>query len=203
VNDGSVSSPADLYELEAKALAERERMGEKSAQNVIDAIARSRKTTLPRLLYALGIPQVGESTALALALQFGSIENSKRRRPHRSKRPRTSGRSLSGSVFDFFQDEDAKVGRRAAQASRHLRADQGRRTRESALAGLTMVITGTLAGSATRCGRGRAARTRRQGVGQCVEEDQFSRRRRGRGSKLAKAQSLGVRVLDEAALDRS
>ena len=73
-NDGSVSTPADLYDLEAKALAERERMGEKSAQNVVDAIARSRKTTLPRFLFALGIPQVGESTALALAQQFGTVE---------------------------------------------------------------------------------------------------------------------------------
>ena len=69
-----MSTPADLYTLEARTLAERERMGEKSAQNVVDAIDKSRKTTLPRLLFGLGIPQVGESTALALAEQFGNLE---------------------------------------------------------------------------------------------------------------------------------
>jgi DNA ligase (NAD+) len=61
VNDGSVSTPADLYSLQANTLAERERMGEKSAQNVIDAIDKSRKTTLPRLLFALGIPGTGRA----------------------------------------------------------------------------------------------------------------------------------------------
>ena len=78
VEDGSVSSPADLYDLEAQALAERERMGEKSAKNVVDAIARSRDTTLARFLFGLGIPQVGESTARALAEQFGDLAEAAR-----------------------------------------------------------------------------------------------------------------------------
>ena len=69
-----VKSPADLYSLEAAQLAELERMGEKSAANLVAAIDERRSTTLPRLLYGLGIREVGEATALALARHFGSLE---------------------------------------------------------------------------------------------------------------------------------
>src|SRR5262249_25756339 len=65
---------ADLYRLDAEELAALERMGEKSAANVVAQIERSKRTTLPRLLVALGIRQVGEATAKALAEHFGSLE---------------------------------------------------------------------------------------------------------------------------------
>ncbi len=68
-----IRSPADIYTLTAEQLAGLERMGEKSATNLIEAVEKSKRTTLPRLLYALGIPQVGEATALALAQNFGSL----------------------------------------------------------------------------------------------------------------------------------
>src|SRR5690349_21658175 len=100
VNDGSVSTPADLYSLEAKTLAERERMGEKSAQNVVDAINRSKKTTLPRLLFALGIPQVGESTALALAQQFGSLGQLQAATAQQVEETPDVGPIVSRSVFE-------------------------------------------------------------------------------------------------------
>jgi len=69
-----IKSPADIYALTRDQLADLERMGEKSAQNLIDAIEKSKQTTLPRLLYALGIPQVGEATALALAQNFLTLD---------------------------------------------------------------------------------------------------------------------------------
>jgi len=69
-----VKSPADIFALTRDQLAGLERMGEKSAQNLIDAAEKSKHTTLPRLLYALGIPQVGEATALALAQNFGNLD---------------------------------------------------------------------------------------------------------------------------------
>src|SRR6187549_2617241 len=108
VNDGSVSTPADLYSLEANTLAERERMGEKSAQNVVDAITRSRKTTLPRLLFALGIPQVGESTALALAEQFGSLAKLQSATAQQVEETPDVGPVVSRSVYEFFQSELAR-----------------------------------------------------------------------------------------------
>ena len=70
-----IKSPADIYALTREQLEGLERMGEKSAANLIEAIGKSKQTTLPRLLYALGIPQVGEATALALAQNFGSLDS--------------------------------------------------------------------------------------------------------------------------------
>ena len=69
-----IKSPADIYTLTSEQLAGLERMGEKSAANLIEAIEKSKHTTLPRLLYGLGIPQVGEATALALAQNFGKLD---------------------------------------------------------------------------------------------------------------------------------
>ena len=69
-----VRNAADLYRLEAAALAGLERMGEKSAQNIVDAIEKSKEPTLARLIYALGIRNVGEATAKDLARHFGSLE---------------------------------------------------------------------------------------------------------------------------------
>jgi DNA ligase (NAD+) len=69
-----IKSPADIYTLTSEQLAGLERMGEKSAANLVEAIEKSKHTTLPRLLYGLGIPQVGEATALALAQNFGKLD---------------------------------------------------------------------------------------------------------------------------------
>src|SRR6201993_283818 len=74
VERDAVRTPADLYSLTTAQLAQLERMGEKSASNLIASIDRSRRTTLPRLLYGLGIREVGEATALALARHFGTLE---------------------------------------------------------------------------------------------------------------------------------
>ena len=74
VDEELVDTPADIFKLTAKKLADLERMGEKSAQNLVDAIAKASKTTLPRFLYALGISDVGETTAADLAKHFGSLE---------------------------------------------------------------------------------------------------------------------------------
>src|SRR5262249_3730862 len=69
-----VKSPADIFTLTVEQLASLERMGEKSAANLLEQIRKSKQTTLPRLLYALGIREVGEATALALAQHFGDLE---------------------------------------------------------------------------------------------------------------------------------
>ena len=93
VESGRVRTPADLYTLTAEELAGLERMGEKSAANLVDALEHSKQTTLPRFLYALGIRDVGEATALALAEHFGELERCRRRRRKRSRRCATSARS--------------------------------------------------------------------------------------------------------------
>jgi DNA ligase (NAD+) len=203
VNDGTVSTPADLYALEARTLAERERMGEKSAQNVIDAIDKSRKTTLPRLLFALGIPQVGESTALALAEQFGSLEKLQQASAEQIEETPDVGPIVSRSVFEFFQSELAKsvVERLARSGVEYPRIDVKERA-ALPLANLTFVITGTLAGLQREAAEDALRALGAKVSGSVSKKTSFLVVGADAGSKLAKAQSLGVRILDEAALEQ-
>jgi DNA ligase (NAD+) len=203
VNDGTVSSPADLYSLDAKSLAERERMGEKSAQNVVDAITKSKSTTLPRLLFALGIPQVGESTALALAHQFGSLEKLEAASAVEVEETPDVGPIVSRSVFEFFQSDLAKsvVERLKASGVTY----EPIRVEERAslpLGGLTFVITGTLAGLQRDAAEDALRELGAKVSGSVSKKTSFLVVGADAGSKLAKAQSLGVRILDETALEQ-
>ncbi len=203
VGDGSVSTPADLFDLEAKSLAERERMGEKSAQNVVDAINKSRKTTLPRLLFALGIPQVGESTALALALQFGSVEKLEAATAEQIEETPDVGPIVSRSVFEFFQSDLAKSVVERLKASGVTYEPIKVEERASLpLANLTFVITGTLAGLQRDAAEDALRELGAKVSGSVSKKTSFLVVGADAGSKLAKAQSLGVRILDEAALEQ-
>ncbi|MEJ0087805.1 MAG: NAD-dependent DNA ligase LigA [Pseudomonadota bacterium] len=200
VNDGSVSTPADLYELDAKSLAERERMGEKSAQNVVDAIEKSRQTTLPRLLFALGIPQVGESTALALAQEFGSLEKIEAATAEQIEQTPDVGPIVSRAVFDFFQSELAKTVLARLKTRVMYEPIKVEERATLPLAGLTFVITGTLAGMQRDAAEDALREIGARVSGSVSKKTSFLVAGADAGSKLAKAQSLGVRVLDEATL---
>ena len=104
VDAGWVSDPADLFALDVARLAELERMGAKSAENVVAAIDRSKATTLPRFLFALGIRDVGESTALALARHFGSLEALMAASEERVREVPDVGPVVAGRVRDFFEE---------------------------------------------------------------------------------------------------
>lgn len=203
VNDGTVSTPADLYSLEAKTLAERERMGEKSAQNVIDAIARSRQTTLPRLLFALGIPQVGESTALALAEQFGSLGRLQAATAQQVEETPDVGPVVSRSVFEFFQSELARsLVEKLERSGVEYPAIDVKAREILPLAGLTFVITGTLAGRQRDAAEDALRALGAKVSGSVSKKTSFLVAGADAGSKLAKAQSLGVPILDEAGLEQ-
>src|SRR6187399_2686639 len=203
VGDGTVSSPADLYSLDAKSLAERERMGEKSAQNVVDAITKSKSTTLPRLLFALGIPQVGESTALALAQQFGSVEKLEVASAAEIEATPDVGPIVSRSVFEFFQSSLAKSVVERLKASGVTYEPIKVEERASLpLAGLTIVITGTLAGLQRDVAEDALRELGAKVSGSVSKKTSFLVVGADAGSKLAKAQSLGVTILDEAALEQ-
>jgi DNA ligase (NAD+) len=203
VNDGTVSTPADLFDLDARSLAERERMGEKSAQNVVDAITKSRKTTLPRLLFALGIPQVGESTALALALQFGTVEKLAEASAEQIEETPDVGPIVSRSVFEFFQSELAKsVVDRLKQSGVTYEPIKVEERASLPLSNLTFVITGTLAGLQRDAAEDALRELGAKVSGSVSKKTSFLVVGADAGSKLAKAQSLGVRILDEAALEQ-
>jgi DNA ligase (NAD+) len=203
VNDGTVSTPADLFSLEANTLAERERMGEKSAQNVVDAINKSKKTTLPRLLYSLGIPQVGESTAMALAQQFGRLDQVAQASAAQIEETPDVGPIVSRSVFEFFQSDLAKsvIAKLLASGVTYEPIDVAERA-SLPLAGLTFVITGTLAGLQRDAAEDSLRALGAKVSGSVSKKTSFLVVGADAGSKLAKAQSLGVAILDESGLEQ-
>jgi DNA ligase (NAD+) len=198
-----VSSPADLYDLKAEALAERERMGEKSAKNVVDAIARSRDTTLARFLFGLGIPQVGESTARALAEQFGNLDDLMKASAAQVEETPDVGPIVSAEVAKFFADPKAAqiIARMRAAGVRWKDVDV-QRAAALPLSGLSFVITGTLAGRQREAAEDALRELGAKVSGSVSKKTSFLVVGADAGSKLAKAQSLGVPILDEAALDR-
>jgi len=196
-----VRSPADLYALTAADLEGLERMGEKSAAKLVAAIDRSRKTTLPRLLLALGIRDVGEATALALARHFGNLDKLMAADAATVEQVPDVGPVVAAHVAAFFASPDhRRVIRMLRERGVHWQ-DVRRPVGPLPLSGLTFVITGTLA-SMTR----EAAEEQLVALGAKVSKS-VSRKTSylvagaDAGSKLAKAGELGVRTLDEAQLE--
>jgi DNA ligase (NAD+) len=196
-------SPADIYGLTLAQLAPLERMGEKSAANLLAAIDRSRRTSLPRLLYGLGIREVGEATALALARHFGTLENLMRADEQAIQQVPDVGPVVAAQVAAFFASEDHRCVIKALR-------DKGvswpditvEASAQRPLAGRAFVITGTLAGM-TREAAQEALIARGAKVSASVsKKTSFLVAGAEAGSKLARAQELGVPVIDEAELLR-
>jgi DNA ligase (NAD+) len=192
-----VHSPADLYGLTATQLACLERLGEKSAEKLVAAIERSKDTTLPRFLFALGIPEVGEVTAANLAQHFGDMDGIAGAEREDLEAVTDIGPVVAQHVHEFFrQPENLKV----IEALRHHGVRWpalDRRAENLPWRGKTFVITGTLE-SMTRD----EARERIQAAGGKVASSVSSRTDylvvgADPGSKLRKAQQLGVNVMDE------
>jgi len=198
-----VSSPADLYALTLPQLTQLERMGEKSAANLLAAIEKSKNTTLPRLLYGLGIREVGEATALALARHFGTLERLMGADESAIRQVPDVGPVVAAHVAAFFASDEH---RRVINALR----DKGVKWPDiepaaatagpPALSGRTVVITGTL-GSMSREQAQEALTARGARVsGSVSKKTSFVVAGSEAGSKLAKARELGVPVLDEQQL---
>ena len=193
-----VRSPADLYALTAAQLAQLDRMGEKSAANLITAIDRSRRTTLPRLLYGLGIREVGEATALALARHFGSLERLTSADEAAIQQVPDIGPVVGAHVAAFFASADHRRVIKALREKGVTWPDMTAGRSAPALAGRTVVVTGTLA-AMTREQAQEALTARGAKVsGSVSRKTSFLIAGSEAGSKLTKARELGVRVLDEA-----
>ena len=195
-----VKSPADIYELTVEKLTDLERMGEKSAANLIEAIEKSKKTSLPRLLYALGIPQVGEATALALAQSFGRLEALLEADATRIQQVPDIGPIVAAHVAAFVASAEHRA------VLERLR-EQGvtwpdveplpTQAGEDTLVGQTFVVTGTLE-SMTREEAQEALVALGAKVSKSVsKKTTYVIAGTEAGSKLQKAQELGVGVLDE------
>jgi DNA ligase (NAD+) len=199
-----LKSPADIYTLDAARLAELERMGEKSAQNLVAAIARSRSTTLPRLLFGLGIRDVGEATALALARHFRTLERLMAADAATIQQVPDVGPIVAAHVAAFFASDEHRRVIKALQEEGVTWPEMPAAPADDSdpLTGKTFVLTGTLA-SLTREAAQEALMARGAKVsGSVSKKTHYVVAGADAGAKLAKAESLGVPVIAESELLR-
>lgn len=195
-----VRNVADLYELTKEQLAGLEHMGNKSAQNLIDAIDRSKSTSLSRLLYGLGIPQVGEHMAAVLAEHFGSLDALRDATEDALLEIREVGPETAGAIRTFFAHaQNRKVIERLNRLGLHPVAE--RTAGAGKFAGKTFVLTGALSVPRQTV----AQRITAQGgrvISTVSKNTDYVVVGADPGSKLDKAQALGIPTLDEGELRR-
>ena len=200
VDKGPVRSVADLYRLNEDQLVELERMGKKSAQNILREIEQSKHTTLARLLYGLGIPRVGEHIAQVLADHFGSLERLEEATEEELLEVPEVGPETAKEIRAFFRIKDNRdVIRRLLAAG--VRPVAERRARSGPLAGKTFVITGTLSRPREEVARAIEAAGGRVASSVSRNTD-FVVVGTDPGSKLDRARELGVPTIDESQLER-
>jgi DNA ligase (NAD+) len=194
-----VRTPADLFDLQGEQLATLERMGDKSAQKLQSAILASKRTTLPRFLYALGIRDVGEATALALAQYFGDIAALRQAGEDVFQRVPDVGPVVAKNVAAYFLDSD-----NAAIVDRLLAGGVSWPAptpidAHSELTGKTFVLTGTLQALTREAAEEAIVQLGGKVSGSVSKKTQYLVAGTDAGSKLKKARQLGITVLDEAA----
>jgi DNA ligase (NAD+) len=199
VDEGLVTSVAGLYHLRREQLLALERMGEKSADNLLDALERSKRTSLPRFIFALGIREVGEATALALARHFGNWEDLAAASEQQLLGVSDVGPVVADHLRQFFDSASSMAVVAELRSAGVSWPDIAVDLSALPLAGQTWVVTGKLEALDRD-----EARARLQALGAKVAGSVSAKTTcvvagPGAGSKLGRAQELGVEVIDEAA----
>jgi DNA ligase (NAD+) len=202
VTSGLAETVADLYTLKDKkqALVDLERMGEKSAQNLIDQIEKSKRATLPRLLHALGIPQVGEATALALAQHFGSLDAVMDADAEGLQEVSGIGPNVAEEIHGFFQQKHNREVIEKLREAKVKPPDFVISRKAQPLAGKTFVLTGTLTGMSRDEAKEKLIELGAKVAGSVSTKTDYVVVGDDPGSKADKARALGVAMLDESEL---
>ena len=198
VEKGLIKSYADLYFLTLDQLKNLERMGEKSAQNLLEAIDKSRNVPLDRFLYALGIRHVGEHIARVLANHFGSLDKIKNASEEELMAIHEIGPQVAKSIVQFFSEKrNLETLKKLFEGGVRIQEPQPQAGADNRFAGMTFVFTGAL----ERFTRDEAERLVEERGGRAASS--VSRKTTyvvagpGAGSKLAKARELGIPVISE------
>jgi len=201
VEESLIRNPADLYELSAETLAALERMGDKSAHNLIEALQNSKTPTLARFIYALGIREVGEATALNLAQEYGSLESLIKADEESLVEVQDIGPIVAAHIVHFFQqphnieviDALLAAGIKPQPVAKVAASD-------SAFAGKTVVITGTLPSMSRDEAKEKLLAAGAKVTGSVSAKTDFLLAGDKAGSKMTRAEKLGVQVIDEATM---
>lgn len=196
VKAGLVKTPGDLYFLREEDVAELERMGKKSAQNLLSAIEKSKSQDLSRLLFAFGIRQVGQKAGKILAQRFGSLDNLQSATVEELTQVDDIGAITAQSIVDWFASPQSQhLIARLKEAGVNMQAEQ--KGEDQRFAGKTFVLTGTLdrftRAEATKMIEDRGGKA----AGSVSKKTTYVVAGEAAGSKLRKAQELGVPVLTQ------
>ena len=201
VDRGIVHTPADLYHLDLATLAGLERMAEKSAGNLLAAIAKSKRTTLARFIYALGIPNVGEATAKDLARHFGSLDALLAADVEALQAVPDVGPVVAQAIVDFLAEAHNRQVIEALRAAGVHWPEEARLAKpHGPLAGKTFVLTGTLPNLTRDQAQALIEAAGGKVSGSVSKKTDYVVAGSDPGSKLDKAQAFGIAVLDEAGL---
>jgi len=200
---GLITNAADLYYLQKEQLLTLERMGEKSADNLLHSLEVSKHRTLSQVIYALGIRLVGQNVAKVLARQFPSVDALRQASYDDLVSIDEVGPKIAESITDYFQAEhqDAFL-RKLAEAGVELANGEAveQKQEKSAFAGKTFVLTGTLPTLDRRAASALIEQAGGKTSGSVSKKTDYVLAGESAGSKLTKAQELGITIIDEATL---
>ena len=200
VDEGLVNDPADLFQLTVEQLSQLERMGEKSARNLIKALEAAKQTKFARFLYALGIREAGEATTRALASHFLTLDALMQADEAALIEIEDVGPIVAHHIVTFFkQSHNQEVIKRLLDAGIHW-PQQQKIASESFLSGKTIVLTGTLENMSRSEAKEKLLALGAKVSGSVSSKTNFVVAGRDAGSKLSKAKKLGITIVDEAAL---
>ena len=198
---GLVKNVADIYKLTKDDLLSLERMGDKSAQNILDEIENSKNLPLERVIYGLGIRMVGERTAQFLAEHFGSMEDLEKASVEELQNVNEVGPRIAESIVEFFSiPANRKLVDRLREAD--LKLEGQKKRRGTKLAGKTFVLTGTLAKYTRDEAKKLIEDAGGKVTGSVSKKTDYVVAGADAGSKLDKAKELGLAVIDEKEMER-
>lgn len=196
VDEGLVRSPADLYSLEAERVARLERMGKKSAENLIRAIEGSKAAGMARVLFALGIRQVGAAAARTLARRYGSMDALMAADEGELETVEDVGPITAANIAGWFRGTQARhLVARLKEAGVQMESTEA--PVDTRLAGQTIVVTGTLSTMSRSEAEGRIQALGGKAASSVSKKTSLVVAGENAGSKLTKAEALGVRVIGE------
>ena len=196
VDEGLIKDAADIFKLSSSVLIQMDRLGKKSAKNLLASIDKSKNTTLPKFIYALGIREVGEATAQALAYRYPDIDDLLRATVEDLESIQDIGPTVSSNIVAFFSDvSNLDLIKRLTEVGVVWPVKSI--TSSSILAGKTVVLTGTLESLSRQEAKDRLLAIGAKVSGSVSKNTDFVVAGPGAGSKLIKASELGVKTFDE------